>query len=293
VLRAALAEALEETYYYRMLAILLQQMGRYEEACHLIAKAIDIDPHDAQLRVQHGELLASTRRDAEAAEALAAATTLEPEDRTVLQRRISLLRGLGRLDQAIDVARMVVALAPDDARSHVVLSQLLLLANRGDEAVAAAYRAVSSDPMNADASAQLGAALRHQGDFLAAERAMLKAIELSSSTAHYWHELSVTYARQMRLSDAVAAGLRAVVEEPDNPHRLVHVGALMEMANRHADAFEAVTKAMRMAPGNEAFRTVLDRLQVKGAGPGPEKRRSADPELARREGGGDQFAGAG
>ena len=96
--------------------------------------------------------------------------------------------------------------------------------------------------------------LRQSNALAAAERAFTRAIQLAPSSAHYLHELSVVYAYQQRFAEAVRVAIVSTAREPANPHRLVHVAAIMTNAENHAGAVETLEKAIELAPDNISIR---------------------------------------
>jgi len=87
-----------------------------------------------------------------------------------------------------------------------------------------------------------------------AERAFSRAIQLTPSSAHYLHELSVVYAWQQRYAEATQVAIVAAAREPENPHRLVHLAGIMTSAGDHAGAATTLEKAVELAPDNVSIR---------------------------------------
>jgi tetratricopeptide (TPR) repeat protein len=187
----------------------------------------------------------------------------------------TVLRGLGRDEDAIEAYRQATRLNPGDADAWFELATVLSRHHRKPEAAAAYRNAGAADPSDGMIQYNLGCVLMHMGDFATAAGHLRKAIELSGPP------------------ETPACGLPQA-RGPDA--RFYHNLGLVEWSLDHlAEADDALTRAVAMAPGDAAMRRNLEKLTAQlrqparlpdvftATRPGSPRRSSCDAFLVLRE----------
>jgi tetratricopeptide (TPR) repeat protein len=128
----------------------LYESGDYERAREVAAGALDSTPEDVELLRLAGR--ATLELEPEAAVAyFERAAHVEPENAELWDELGDVLLQLDRAPAATSAFQQVIRLRPDDAASHVDLAHAAFRAGDGGEAVASLERAVERDPANAAA----------------------------------------------------------------------------------------------------------------------------------------------
>ncbi len=131
---AALGEDSALLHYHLGLAHLARQ--DLESARAVLARGIQLDPEDAEMRMHYAQACYEAARHDDAVEALSAWPTGESTPPEVAATVGNLLMNLGKSERAEGVLRTAVARAPDDLRSQLALVQLYERNNRVEEATA-------------------------------------------------------------------------------------------------------------------------------------------------------------
>jgi TolB-like protein/DNA-binding SARP family transcriptional activator len=155
------------------------------------------------------------------------------EARTYLDRAVELDRNFARA-----YALKATVLGPTIFWRYAPLEPTLA------EARDAVARALELDPTVSEAHGALGMIkLFFDHDFPAAERALLRALELNANDHHAWHMLANYYSAMGRADDAAAARARGADIDPLNPR----IGFMLAYAYAEANRFpEALAQYSRM-----------------------------------------------
>ncbi len=162
------------------------------------------------------------------------------------------------LDKGVVYAQEAIDLDPDFALAHVALSQAQMTrAYLGripwDEGVrisrAAAQRALQLDDSLSEVHVELGFIAHHfDWDWLGAEAAFRRAVELDATNADAWQGVSEALLSQARVPEAVAAATRALELAPLEPNLAQYLGHALVHARRYEEALEAITQALEIEP---------------------------------------------
>ena len=137
------------------LGLILQELGRLEEAAASYRKAIELKPDSAEFHHILGITLKRLDRLEEAAASYRRAITLKPDITKFHDSLATTLKRLGRLDEAEASYRKAIALDPTYAQAHSNLGLILQELGRLDEAAACYEQTIALKPDNAEAHAIL------------------------------------------------------------------------------------------------------------------------------------------
>ena len=171
----------EHPFGWKVLGVLLKQMGRLDESLLPMRKSVLLSQQDAEAHTNLG----------------------------------ATLRALGRFDEAEASYRKAIALKPDYAEVHNNLGNMLTELGRLAEAEASLKQAISLKPDLAEAHYNLGNTLQELGRLDAAEIAYKQAIAQKPDYAKAHNNLGNTLQKLGRSDDAEASLRQAIVHKPN------------------------------------------------------------------------------
>lgn len=205
-------------------AIVLDGLGRLEEAIDAMRAALAKHDNNALLHDQLARLLAKAGRPGDALAASNRAVELAPRAAALLRRNSALCLAQHESEAALRAIERAIAREPRDPESHRLRAQVLASLQRSEEAIAA----------------------------------MTHAVALRPSDAGLHHGLSVLLAGAQRLEAALEAGRRAVAGQGASARMLVHCANLLAHAGAYEEAL-ALTKRAQAGGGGNAV--ALERLR--------------------------------
>ncbi len=273
---------------WRARALVLERLGRRDDAIEAIRRAIAVDPLVPHFHLVLGHLLSRTGESAAAQDEYTAAMELDPasaeSQRMVVQHRARLgdLAGaaqageamladpvepptpalltqlseicarLGRTDAAQRHAARAKTLAePDNPDAHLALAGLLDAADRPEEAVAALRDAerVAGPDMRLRIARIHGTAGRREE----AVAVLLRVVASDPGRADIYAHTAHLLASHDRIEDAEAACRAALVlKRVDDATQLFHSHLLLRLG-RPDDAIRAAEAAIRLNPAKASY----------------------------------------
>ncbi|MDA8678548.1 tetratricopeptide repeat protein [Luminiphilus sp.] len=204
------------------------QAGRLEEAETLATSLTQQFPkHPFGWKVL-GIVLQQMGRLAESLAPMQSAVTLSPQDAEAQSNLGNTLRELGKLDEAEASCRQAIALKPSYAEAHVNLGSTLRELGRSHEAETSFRQAIALQPELAGAHSNLGAILQELGRFDDSEASLRQAIALKPDHAKAHGNLGITLRELGRLDEAVASYAQAIALEPDFTDAYVHLSLAIQ-----------------------------------------------------------------
>lgn len=222
-----------------------------------VAKA----PSNPWARFNLGHIHFKAGRFAEAESENRAAVTLRPTHAEAHYALGLALERQGRLDEAASSFRRTQELMPANAEAHFRLGLVLLKLGRPAEALPAFAETIRLKPDHADAEGNWGAALFQLGRLREVlphwERVI--ALQPDSLTAHY--NLALLRTELGQHESALPHFETATELGPNDPEiRTNHARALLHL-NRAAEAREVLAATLRLNPGYEPARRLLESLK--------------------------------
>jgi tetratricopeptide (TPR) repeat protein len=226
----------------------LLALEREEDALDAFTKAVELTPEKVNYHRQRALALGNLGRHEEALEAFTAAAGLDPSDAESHVNRGIALRNLGRLEEALAAIGTAAQLEPEDVTLHERRAQLLLVLRRREEAAEAFARAIELDPTRAMTLSNLGAVLGDLGRTEEALAAFDRATELDPEEADFHTNRGTALHRLGRTAEAEAAYSKALELDPENAIALAGSGSMLARLGRSEEALEAIAAAIALDP---------------------------------------------
>ena len=191
-----------------------------------LARALALDPAQAEAHHRLGVLRARSGRHDRAAPAFRRALALDPGFPAALHHHANLHTDGGRAGPAIAGYRRLLAVAEHEGGLSA-LGDLLARLGRSTEAAPLLARLARIAPQRAEVHGALGAALTAAGDKDGALRSFRRSLALLPGAAETWHALAIALGNDPASGeDAIGAAGRALRISPEaaDPHlTLAHV----------------------------------------------------------------------
>ncbi|WP_424363288.1 tetratricopeptide repeat protein [Methylocystis parvus] len=238
------------------------QRGNYDAALDWAQQAVSNDATDCACHVQLAGVHILREELEEAEAALAKGMELAENDAAVascLRHQANLERARGNLAQAIEKVRDAIKVAPMDAGPVVQLASFLLQSGDLDAAGAACDQALGLSPDRPAPILRLAATVKNRmGDFAAAVALLQKSVE---AEPHEWRphlELSLNLVKSGNLFEAERASLKALELTPDDRGPVLRLLGSIERARQNSKgALHWITQALEVDE-NDVF--ALDQL---------------------------------
>jgi Flp pilus assembly protein TadD len=235
--------------------------GRLDEAEAVLGE-IGTGNGDPDALNARASLELARRQIGRAFELLAEAATAYP-DHADLVANLGIAHELhGRFDEAVVCLERAAALAPNNEDVKLSLAHALL--SRGDIAQARTLTeaAVRHDPAKARAFVQLGAIDLVARDRLAAEAALLRALELAPNDPDALRNLSALYITRGQFDRALELAERAHLRAPLDSAVVLHLAYCRAAAGRWAEAETICRKLLAYAPAHLGAREIIARVMI-------------------------------
>lgn len=144
----------------------------------------------------------------------------------------------------------------EPAGPHLAEGEKHLDAGEWIQAEAAFRRAIEVDPASAVALSKLGVALAHQRRLDEAERVFARAVDVNPRYAPAWSNLGNVYRETGRPEEALTAYERAVAVDPDYWVAHQNLGGLYKQLGRTSEAIASLRKATKLS-ARGALRTAV------------------------------------
>ncbi|NMO52133.1 hypothetical protein HH310_13110 [Actinoplanes sp. TBRC 11911] len=176
---------------YRQRALLLADLGRYDEAAGEIAAGLGAAPDDAGLLATLARIHLAAEQPVEALVAADRAATAAPGALTTQVVRAMALTDNRRFGDAAQVANEILRQWPADAYAQRTGAALLSEARNGQEALNAAWNGVRVAPSEAEAHLVLAVVAARLRLFDLAQRAYAEALELDESIEDAQYDMGI------------------------------------------------------------------------------------------------------
>lgn len=254
---------------HRQRALLLADLGRYDEAADEIAAGLSDAPQDPALLATLATIHLAAEQPAEALAAADRAVATQPAPMAALVVRAMALTDSGRYGDAARIAEDILRDKPEDAYAQRTGAALLSEARNGQEALNAAWNGVRVAPAEAEAHLVLAVVAARLRLFDLAQRAYAEALELDPAIGDAAGEVGIVrferrrWARALEeLADEASLGDPAQpaqpvgAREPDLPPPAVARPA-RPVLDLSAESAEAVRETVRYAAGGTLVAAAL------------------------------------
>ncbi len=222
------AKALEldpdEAQTQNNLGFSLVETGRLAEGMEHYRKALELSPGYPEAHNNLGSALMRGRRLPEAVEQFEKALESNPNQASAHVNLGAALAQLGRLDEAMPHLEKAVALLPEDAEAHTNLGLALAMKGQLDAASPHLEKAVAANPAAFEGQFNLGRILAAQGKFEQAIPHFEEAVKLSGGReAIIMSLLAGVYGEVGRFAEAAQFARRALALTPPGDTRSLEI----------------------------------------------------------------------
>jgi tetratricopeptide (TPR) repeat protein len=235
------------------LGLAYQGLKKPEAAVAAPQHAALLDPQNAAIRVNLGNLLASGGKREAVIRQLKAAEQLNPSDPDVHQEHALLLEKTGDREQAHAERAKLAALKLDRDRDSAIAkfnqaaSQYLSLGDAG--AAEQSYRrALQLNPRDAKLHYNLSLALDKRGDFASEQRELSRTVELDPTLAVAQNALGLLALRRGQQAEAEKRFQRALAIDPTYSEAQGNLGVAYRQQAKDTEAASLFQEAIRNDP---------------------------------------------
>lgn len=254
--RALLAADPGKSDGWYLLAILLNENRRIEEAAAAIGEAAARAPHEPLVRFTQGSIALACGRFDESVAAFEAALDGNPQFAEAATNLGLALARAGRLADAEAAHRRALTIRPGYALAAYNLGQLLHRNGRAPEAIGCYRAALASEPGNLPAQLNLATALRQSGDTQAAETEYRRAIALAPASGEGWLGLGLAQKDRGDFEAAIDSFEESLRRHPTAPDAHLNLSLALLSLGRFAEAwphYEQRWNAMPLANHRRRF----------------------------------------
>lgn len=235
------------------LGLVLEKMGKHDEAIAAIEKAIDLGDQPT-FRVALGSLFVGKDKLDDAKHEFLQALSAQPRNASASQGVALVAERQGKLDEAIAVLEKARDQEPTNALTFYNLGALYQKQGQSELAVASFEKAALLNPKDADAYLYYGLALERAGRLDESARALEKAAVLRATDPRVHEALGLLHQRIGDLDKAELALRKAVTLNPQATAAQINLAAVL-VAKKQESLAEGILKPLvqREERNSEAF----------------------------------------
>jgi tetratricopeptide (TPR) repeat protein len=229
---------------------LYSQRRQYHQALAEFERADKVDPALVGLQYQRAVVLDQLGRSDEALKLLKNLVSIKPDgDADALNLLSDLAKKTGDLNLAIQSLRQAALLAPEKEANYLDFSTLCMDYENYPLALQAAEVGLAHIPDSYRLQVQKGAILDKLGRFGEAEKIVLRASKLQQDNSVALLSLAIIQTHAGELQDAINTLSAAIKKFPSNSQMHYYLGVAFEQTLHHdARAAEAFRAAIRLNP---------------------------------------------
>jgi predicted O-linked N-acetylglucosamine transferase (SPINDLY family) len=255
--RQILGEQPDHPNALHVLAVVLHQTNRNDQALELMQRAVARKSTDAEFRNSMGVMLMAARRPKEAMEAFQAAIKLHPAFPGALTNLANLLLDAGKWQEAATAARRAIALAPRLAEAYSLLGAACFIGGQINESIQASQKALSIDPNSYQALGNLGNSMMVSGRIDDAIQIYRQTVAKHPNAAGGWSNLGNALQQRAMTEEAFKTLLEATRLDPNLADAHNNLGNVYKDMAQMEEACEEYYKAIALRPQMSTFHSNL------------------------------------
>ncbi len=235
-------------FAWKVLGVLLSQMGRNADAIAPMRKAAALSTDDPEIHFNMGNVLINLGQSKEAIDCYRKAILIEPKYAEAHSNLGSILHSLGRFDEAVISYRRAVSFIPDSAGAHFNLGNVLHDLCQFDDAILCYQHAIEIAPDYSEAYLNMGVALQARGRLEDSLVSYQRALEFAPDLAEAHCKLGDVFRGLRRFEEAAASYRQALVLKPYFAEAHLHQGITLQEMGRVEDAMASYRRALMIQP---------------------------------------------
>jgi len=247
------------------LAALAQAKSDPAAALPLYRQAIALQPANAAVYINFGDILVRSGEHDDAVQAYRRALTIDADSTHALYGLAQVALITNDPASALELLERAETIAPyhgeihsslaqahqrlghdDEARRQVMLARAWPDSTRAHDPVVQAMESLAADSQSI---ARKGAVLAKRGEYRAAEAKFREVLEIRPALARDYANLGGALVGQGRAEAALEAYRRGLEIEPDDVDTLNNLGYTLLQLQRYAEAEKYLSRAVEIAPG--------------------------------------------
>ena len=233
---------------WKMLGVVYDQMGRFDEALAATKQSLALEPSDAEAHYNLAGLLSRLGRLNEAVASYSQAIKLKPHFAEAHYNLASAFRELDRQQDAEASYRCAIASLPDYAEAHFNLAITLGELGRTSEAEDSYRQAILVQPNFGEAYFNLGNLLKNLGKIVEAEATYRQACSVNPEFAEAHCNLGLILYKQRKLEAAESQFHIAISLKSDYVEALSNLGLTLKELGKLDEAKEILQRALATNP---------------------------------------------
>jgi Flp pilus assembly protein TadD len=253
----------EHQFAWKVLGVLLIQVGRLNESLNANQKSVELNPMDSEAHYNLGVILKSLDRSNEAEASYKQAIKLKPDYAEAHSNLGNTLQELGRLDEAEKSFRQAIALKPDFTEAHSNLGIIFKELGRLNEAEKSFRQAIELKPDFTEVYNNLGLTLQNLRRLDEAEASYRKAITLKPDFTEAHSNLGITLKELGRLNEAESSYIQAIALKPEFAEAHSNLGNTLQELGRLDEAEKSFRQAITLKPNFTEAHSNLGKILYK------------------------------
>jgi Flp pilus assembly protein TadD len=256
---------LKPDYYqaHGLLSSILANQSQCEEALEEFEKAMNLKPDDYRAYLSIVQCLLKLGRSDEAEKAAKYAIELDPEASPPRDVLVRTLMNSHKLAEAEIAAREFVRRKPGEWNSHGLLGFVLSERNKLPEAEKSYRKALLLQPGNPLIQNNLGYNLAVSGERLPEAVALIEsAVKASPGNAAYRDSLGFAYWKAGRLEDAERELVLATKVDSSSKAAFEHLGDTYLSRGKYPEALTALSRSLELAADEETRERLRSKLKA-------------------------------
>jgi len=239
----------------------LTREGRTADAIAQYEIALRLNPDLPEVHFNLGNALMREGRTADAVAEYEFALRLDPKHPVVHFNLATALIREGRIAEAVVQCEEALRLNPNIPEAHYDLGIALGAAGRTTDEIAQYEEAIKLDPNLAEVHSNLANALNQEGRTAEAIVQCEEALKLNPKLAEAHNNLGNALNREGRFPEALTQYDEALVLAPKSAQIHLNIAVtLLRIPGRDNEAAAHLESALRLQPGNQLARKILDRI---------------------------------
>jgi len=231
----------------------------------LFRQAIDLQPGNAAVYINFGDILLRLGQHHEAEQAYRQALTIDPESTHALYGLAQVALITEDPDTALPLLQRAEAIAPHHGETHSLLAQVYQRMGNGDAArrqsmLARAWpdatrapdpvvQAMESLAADTQSISRRGVSLANRGKYRDAEAAFREVLEIRPGNARDYANLGGALAGQGRAEEALASYRKGLEIDPSDVDTLNNLGYTLLQLRRLDEAEQQLQRSLELDPG--------------------------------------------